>query len=64
MNKFLIFYFQIIIEGIRGSGSNGDIAVDDFDFIKEKCTTLPIAASPTGTASGKGEVFWAIFISV
>lgn len=36
----LIFSFQILFEGIIGSGSRGDIAVDDVTISYDNCTTL------------------------
>lgn len=38
--KILIFSFQILFEGIIGSGSHGDIAVDDVTISYDNCTTL------------------------
>jgi hypothetical protein len=42
-----LLFFQIIIEGIRGTGFTGDIAVDDFKFKIGSCSILPASAKPS-----------------
>lgn len=43
-------YFQILIDGIRGNGYRGDIAIDDLTFTQTKCQIKPSQAVPTTAA--------------
>ncbi|XP_033751987.1 MAM and LDL-receptor class A domain-containing protein 1-like [Pecten maximus] len=38
--------FTVIIEGIRGSNYQGDIAIDDVSFTTSSCTLMPSYANP------------------
>ena len=40
-------FLQIIIEGIRGNGYYGDIAVDDVSFRDGSCSSVPANADPS-----------------
>ena len=41
-----MFLLKLIIEGVRGSGYTGDIAIDDFEFKSAACSTVPPNAQP------------------
>ena len=34
------YFFQLMIEAVRGSGANGDIALDDFSMIDKNCSEV------------------------
>ena len=38
--------FQIVIEGVRGSDYQGDIAIDDFEWSPAACGIVPLEADP------------------
>lgn len=40
------FGFQVIFEGVRGQGHQGDIAIDDVQFTVGWCVVLPPGARP------------------
>lgn len=39
--------YKVIIEGVRGNGYTGDIAIDDFLFVPGSCSILPNSADPS-----------------
>ncbi|CAB3978524.1 MAM and LDL-receptor class A domain-containing 2-like, partial [Paramuricea clavata] len=47
MADFSLKQHRIIVEGVRGSSYQGDIAVDDFKFRSGRCSIVPASASPT-----------------
>lgn len=43
-----VLHFQIVFEGIKGTGVSGDIAIDDITYTYTSCNVLPsIAVPPT-----------------
>eukprot|EP00795_Rhopilema_esculentum_P012712 gene12712-3431_t len=39
--------YSVILEGVRGNGYTGDIAIDDFSFRDGACSVVPAAADPS-----------------
>ena len=37
---FCCIFFQLMLEGVRGNGPNGDIALDDVSMINKKCSEI------------------------
>lgn len=46
-----IFLFQIVFEGVVGTGYQGDIALDDLSFTSGRCTLSPSQATPAGATT-------------
>ncbi|KAK9411904.1 MAM domain-containing glycosylphosphatidylinositol anchor protein 1-like [Crotalus adamanteus] len=48
--------FQIIFEGVRGTGSEGDIAIDDVTLKKGDCPRKPIVPNKAVALPGNSAV--------
>ncbi|EDO47787.1 predicted protein [Nematostella vectensis] len=43
--------YQVVLEGIRGNGYSGDIAIDDITYTVGSCKVMPLSATPGSTTT-------------